>query len=74
MRQRLGSAILGVAVLAAAVLGASPALAHAPAVLAPCPGVPGLPSARCGSIEVPLDRANPSAGSTTVAFALAALP
>ncbi len=34
-----------------------------------CPGVPGLRT-QCGSIRVQLDRANPKAGRTTVAFAL----
>jgi pimeloyl-ACP methyl ester carboxylesterase len=38
--------------------------------LVKCPGVPEVPSARCGSIGVPLDRANPSLGMTKVAFAL----
>jgi pimeloyl-ACP methyl ester carboxylesterase len=32
--------------------------------------VPGVPSASCGSVEVPLDRGDPAAGTTTVAFAL----
>jgi pimeloyl-ACP methyl ester carboxylesterase len=64
--------ILGVAVVAAAVLGTQPARAQSPggAVLAPCSDVPRLASARCGSIEVPLDRTNPGAGDTTVGFAL----
>jgi pimeloyl-ACP methyl ester carboxylesterase len=39
------------------------------ATLVPCSGGQ-LPSARCGSVEVPLDRANPAAGTTKVAFAL----
>jgi pimeloyl-ACP methyl ester carboxylesterase len=42
----------------------------ATAALKPCKNVPGLPSARCSSVEVPLDRANPAAGTTTVAFAV----
>ena len=42
----------------------------ATAALARCAGVPDLPTARCGSVEVPLDRANPAAGTTKVAFAL----
>src|SRR4051794_22017330 len=36
----------------------------------PCAGLPELPSASCGSVDVPLDRADPAAGSTTVAYAL----
>src|SRR4051812_15586001 len=39
------------------------------ATLVPCSGGQ-LPSAECGSVEVPLDRANPAAGTTKVAFAL----
>jgi pimeloyl-ACP methyl ester carboxylesterase len=42
----------------------------ATATLKPCANVEGLRTARCGSIEVPLDRANPAAGTTTVAFVL----
>src|SRR3954454_11225753 len=38
--------------------------------LSPCKGVPKALGARCGSVSVPLDRANPSLGSTRVAFAL----
>jgi pimeloyl-ACP methyl ester carboxylesterase len=40
------------------------------AVLSPCTGLPDLPTARCGSITVDLDRAHPDRGTTTVAFAL----
>src|SRR4051794_18146960 len=40
------------------------------AALTRCSDLPGVPSASCGSIEVPLDRGNPAAGTTTVAFAL----
>ena len=36
----------------------------------PLLGGAGLASARCGSVEVPLDRADPAAGTTKVAFAL----
>ena len=37
--------------------------------LNPCT-IPELPTARCGSIEVPLDRAHPDAGTTPIGFAL----
>jgi pimeloyl-ACP methyl ester carboxylesterase len=42
--------------------GGGPALAR-------CSGLQ-VPSARCGSVEVPLDRGNPGAGTTRVSFAL----
>ncbi len=35
-----------------------------------CRNLPGLPTARCGRIEVPLDREDLSAGTTSVAFAV----
>ena len=41
----------------------------APADLSPCE-VPGIPTAKCGSVTVPLDRAHPDAGTTTVGFTL----
>ncbi|MCS7475727.1 alpha/beta hydrolase [Umezawaea endophytica] len=41
----------------------------APARLSPCE-VPEIPTAQCGSVTVPLDRANPEAGTTTVGFTL----
>ncbi|MEA5362313.1 alpha/beta fold hydrolase [Amycolatopsis sp., V23-08] len=37
--------------------------------LSPC-HVPEMPTARCGTIEVPLDRAHPDAGTTPIGFAL----
>lgn len=40
-----------------------------PLALTPCTDLPDLPTAECGTITVPLDRANPGAGTTTVAFA-----
>ena len=43
--------------------GAAPALASAP--LHPCDGIDG---AQCGTVDVPLDRAHPGAGSLAVAF------
>ena len=79
MRPRHCTAILAAALLApAAVLSAcggsdtAPAKAAPAGALQPCANVPNLPSARCGSVEVPLDRANPAAGTTTVAYALVA--
>ncbi|GLZ00481.1 alpha/beta hydrolase [Actinoplanes sp. NBRC 103695] len=36
----------------------------------PCTDLEAVPGALCGSITVPLDRADPRAGTTTVAFAL----
>ncbi|HEY4278196.1 MAG TPA: alpha/beta fold hydrolase [Conexibacter sp.] len=51
--------------------GANATTAQAPSgALGPCTGLGDLPTARCGSVEVPLDRANPAAGTTTVAFAV----
>jgi pimeloyl-ACP methyl ester carboxylesterase len=38
--------------------------------LVPCVGLPKLPTARCGSVAVPWDRADPGAGTTRVAFAV----
>ena len=78
MRLRHCSAVAATALLACAgaalsACGAShdpPRRPAATAALVPCKSLAGLPSARCGSVEVPLDRANPTAGSTTVAFAL----
>ncbi len=40
-----------------------------PAELAPCE-VPKIPTAKCGTITVPLDRGHPEAGTTEVGFAL----
>lgn len=45
------------------------AAAVAPAELTPCE-VPKIPTAKCGSITVPLDRGHPEAGRTKVGFAL----
>jgi pimeloyl-ACP methyl ester carboxylesterase len=49
---------------------AGSAAVSAPPTLVKCPGVPEVPSARCGSIAVPLDRANPRLGMIRVAFTL----
>jgi pimeloyl-ACP methyl ester carboxylesterase len=76
MRPRHCTALLAAALLApAAVLAACGGSDPAPkapgaTALQRCAKVPDLPAARCGTVEVPLDRANPSAGTTTVAFAL----
>jgi pimeloyl-ACP methyl ester carboxylesterase len=69
----LAAALLAPAALLSACGGSDdgpPAKPAAAAALKPCANVPNLPSARCGSVEVPLDRANPAAGTTTVAYAL----
>jgi pimeloyl-ACP methyl ester carboxylesterase len=38
--------------------------------LEPCADLPSLPTAVCGSLEVPLDRSDPNSATTTVGFAL----
>ncbi|MFI5952215.1 alpha/beta hydrolase [Cryptosporangium sp. NPDC051539] len=38
--------------------------------LAECPGLPALPTARCGQVTVPRDRRHPADGTLTVSFAL----
>lgn len=50
-----------------AVMTATPA---ALAALSPCEDLPALPTARCGSVTVPLDRSDPGSPLTEVAFAL----
>jgi pimeloyl-ACP methyl ester carboxylesterase len=57
-------------VLVATVLGSASGTAQGQAGLAPCKGLPKELAARCGTVTVPLDRANPALGTTTVAFAL----
>jgi pimeloyl-ACP methyl ester carboxylesterase len=57
------------AVIAATLIGVTPAHAS-PSVLGPCSDLDTLPDARCGTVVVPLDRADPRAGTTTVAFAV----
>jgi pimeloyl-ACP methyl ester carboxylesterase len=76
-QRRAGPAVVAAAVLATV---AAVSVAIVPAVAAeqpgqratrseqPCPDLPGLQT-QCGSIRVPLDRANPKAGQTTVAYA-----
>src|SRR5262245_34638944 len=58
--------------VAAATLLAGAAGAERPTspTLTRCGGALGTLGARCGSIRVPLDRTNPGAGTTSVAFAL----
>jgi pimeloyl-ACP methyl ester carboxylesterase len=75
VRRQMTAAVLGVAVtLGGALSGCSApadaATAPARTPLSACTDLPSLPSARCGSITVPLDRGNPRAGTTSVAFAL----
>jgi pimeloyl-ACP methyl ester carboxylesterase len=61
--------LLLIAIAVALGVGGSATAADGP-VLGACAGVPKLAHARCGTIRVPFDRANPSFGSTDVAFAL----
>src|ERR1700733_12225963 len=56
--------------LAAYAVDASASTTPVAASLAPCTDLPALPTARCGSIVVDLDRKHPSAGKTTVVFAV----
>jgi pimeloyl-ACP methyl ester carboxylesterase len=65
-RSRVTSALL--VVLAATLLTAPPA--HSAPALSPCTGLAKAPGARCGTVQVPLDRSNPALGTTNVAFAL----
>lgn len=44
--------------------------ANAAVHLHPCGAVPEIPGFRCGSIKVPFERADPSYGSTRIAFAV----
>src|SRR3954453_19731884 len=55
----------------AGAVSPSPAAALSPpvAVFAPC-GPEALPGFVCGSVDVPLDRANPGAGKIAIAFQL----
>jgi pimeloyl-ACP methyl ester carboxylesterase len=77
MRSRHCTALLAAALVAPAALlsacgDSEDVAAQSPGAMGAlqrCANVPNLPSARCGSIEVSLDRADPAAGTTTVAFA-----
>ena len=60
--------LLLIAVAVGIGLGGSATAADGP-VLGACTGLPELARARCGTIRVPLDRVNPSLGTTRVAFA-----
>src|SRR3954452_16013273 len=62
---RMSSASPRVPVVALAVALLSFALTATARAAAPCP-----PGARCASVTVPLDRTNPLAGTTDVAYAL----
>src|SRR5215212_6469982 len=67
----IAALLVPAAVLIAAGQADARLAAHAPtAALTRCVDLPSVPSASCGSVEVPLDRANPAAGTTSVAFAL----
>jgi pimeloyl-ACP methyl ester carboxylesterase len=60
-----------VAAIASTLLIAAPAHGQVPGTaLAACKGVPKALHARCGSVTVPVDRADPGLGTTSVAFAL----
>jgi pimeloyl-ACP methyl ester carboxylesterase len=63
---RHGAIVLAIA---SSLLVAAPAYGQALA-LGACKDVPKTLHARCGSVSVPLDRANPALGSTSVAFAV----
>ena len=66
---RRGAAV--VAAIASSLLVAAPAHGQAQGVaLTACKGVPKALEARCGSVSVPVDRADPGLGTTSVAFAL----
>ena len=70
---RRGRLVCITALVALLGLGAAPAHGHAQGpALAPCADVPAELNARCGSITVPLDRANPGLGTTQIAFAVLA--
>src|SRR3954453_22448441 len=60
-----------ISLVATLMIGAAPAHAQDPGpALAPCTDVPAELSAKCGSVTVALDRANPGLGTTQVAFAV----
>ena len=60
-----------IALVATLVLGVAPANGQEPGpALAPCADLPADLGAQCGGVTVPLDRANPALGTTTVAFAV----
>lgn len=69
---RLFAALVFTALALVSCLPASrdAARAVARAELKPCLNLPDLPTATCGTLTVPLDRQNLSAGSTTVSYAL----
>ena len=60
---------VAVAAIASSLLVAAPAHGQGVALTA-CKEVPKALHARCGSITVPIDRADPGLGTTSVAFAL----
>ena len=74
MRKSLFLAAVATALFSAVLSVPAPASAGAGAggpILGPCSDAPKLPPrARCGSIQVPLDRSNPDLGTIAIAFAL----
>jgi pimeloyl-ACP methyl ester carboxylesterase len=66
---RMGRALVAVIAASLAIGAEASGQAGGPALTA-CEGVPEALAAQCGSVSVPLDRANPGLGSTQVAFAL----
>jgi len=60
---------VAVAAIASILVVAAPAPAQGVALTA-CKGVPKALGARCGTVSVPVDRADPGLGITSVAFAL----
>lgn len=59
--------LAAVLAIALSLTGGAAAYASTSPAPEPCSDLPG---ARCGSVTVPLDRANPRAGTTTVAYVL----
>ena len=72
MNRRKTVAVLGVALALSGCSTAAGAATtpRAKAPLTACADLPALPTARCGTLTVPLDRGDRAAGTTTVAFAL----
>ena len=67
----MSRAAAAVAAIAASLLVAAPAHGQAQGVaLTACKGVPKALEARCGSVSVPVDRADPGLGTTSIGFAV----
>ena len=79
-KTRFATALLALTAVAGGCAAAPMAAAGAPSTLtasaetvralAGCPELPSLPTARCGQITVPRDRADPGKGTIEVGFAL----